>query len=51
MSERHLKDGRRPSSGHVDAGDAGYSERPKHRHVNMIAIRGRISRTSTGADA
>ncbi|MEU1404931.1 amino acid permease [Streptomyces sp. NPDC005728] len=46
MSEQHLKDETRPSSGHVadhvDAGDAGYSKSLKHRHVNMIAIGGAI---------
>ncbi|WP_318205068.1 amino acid permease [Streptomyces sp. SCL15-4] len=42
MSEQHLEDDTRPSSGHVDAGDAGYSKGLKHRHVNMIAIGGAI---------
>ncbi|MFF9020378.1 amino acid permease [Streptomyces eurythermus] len=42
MSEQHLKDETRPSTGHVDAGDAGYSKGLKHRHVNMIAIGGAI---------
>ncbi|MDT0464888.1 amino acid permease [Streptomyces gibsoniae] len=42
MSEQHLKDETRPSSQHVDAGDAGYSKSLKSRHVNMIAIGGAI---------
>lgn len=42
MSERHLKEETRPASGHVDAGDAGYSKALKSRHVNMIAIGGAI---------
>ncbi|MEU0005651.1 amino acid permease [Streptomyces sp. NPDC006314] len=42
MSEQHLEDGTRASSGHVDAGDAGYSKGLKHRHVNMIAVGGAV---------
>ncbi|MFJ8357299.1 amino acid permease [Streptomyces sp. NPDC093984] len=42
MSEQHLKEETRPSSGHVDAGDAGYRKSLKSRHVNMIAIGGAI---------
>jgi len=42
VSEQFLKDETRPSSPHVDAGDAGYSKSLKSRHVNMIAIGGAI---------
>ncbi|MEY9989003.1 hypothetical protein ABIE67_001035 [Streptomyces sp. V4I8] len=42
MSEQHLEEETRPQSGHVDAGDLGYSKSLKSRHVNMIAIGGAI---------
>ncbi|AXE28261.1 L-asparagine permease (plasmid) [Streptomyces globosus] len=42
MSEQFLKDEKRPSTRHVDAGDAGYSKSLQPRHVNMIAIGGAI---------
>ncbi|AUG78326.1 L-asparagine permease [Kitasatospora sp. MMS16-BH015] len=47
MSEQSLQEesaqaDTRTSSGHVDAGDAGYSKSLKSRHVNMIAIGGAI---------
>ncbi|MCW7942855.1 L-asparagine permease [Streptomyces hygroscopicus] len=47
MSEQYLQEESRQaeirtSSGHVDAGDAGYSKSLKSRHVNMIAIGGAI---------
>ncbi|MFI6150946.1 amino acid permease [Streptomyces sp. NPDC051109] len=42
MSEQFLKDEKRPTTHHVDAGDAGYSKSLKPRHVNMIAIGGAI---------
>ncbi|GAA3283551.1 amino acid permease [Streptomyces lavendulae] len=42
MSEQFLKDEKRPTTRHVDAGDTGYSKSLKPRHVNMIAIGGAI---------
>lgn len=42
MSEQSLRDDVQKRSGHVDAGDAGYSKSLKSRHVNMIAIGGAI---------
>ncbi|MFD7337902.1 amino acid permease [Streptomyces violascens] len=47
MSEQSLQEESsqadiRTSSGHVDAGDAGYRKSLKSRHVNMIAIGGAI---------
>ncbi|MFE9632724.1 amino acid permease [Streptomyces sp. NPDC006463] len=42
MSEQFLKDEKRPTARHVDAGDTGYSKSLKPRHVNMIAIGGAI---------
>ncbi|MEW2413029.1 amino acid permease [Streptomyces sp. NPDC046866] len=42
MSEQFLKDEKRPTIRHVDAGDTGYSKSLKPRHVNMIAIGGAI---------
>ncbi|MGW0749145.1 amino acid permease [Streptomyces sp. NPDC002587] len=42
MSEQILKDEKRPTTRHVDAGDSGYSKSLKPRHVNMIAIGGAI---------
>ncbi|MCA6095939.1 amino acid permease [Streptomyces sp. SCA3-4] len=42
MSEQFLKDDKRPTTRHVDAGDTGYSKSLKPRHVNMIAIGGAI---------
>ncbi|MCX5588365.1 amino acid permease [Streptomyces erythrochromogenes] len=42
MSEQFLKDEKRPTTRHVDAGDTGYSKTLKPRHVNMIAIGGAI---------
>ncbi|MGW3289344.1 amino acid permease [Streptomyces sp. NPDC001002] len=42
MSEQSLHDGVQKRSGHVDAGDEGYSKTLKSRHINMIAIGGAI---------
>ncbi|MFI0915530.1 amino acid permease [Streptomyces abikoensis] len=42
MSEQFLKDEKRPTARHIDAGDTGYSKTLKPRHVNMIAIGGAI---------
>ncbi|WP_326586894.1 amino acid permease [Streptomyces sp. NBC_01294] len=42
MSEQFLKDEKRPTTRHVDAGDTGYSKSLTPRHVNMIAIGGAI---------
>ncbi|MFJ4787248.1 amino acid permease [Streptomyces sp. NPDC088794] len=42
MSEQSLHDGTQKRSGHVDAGDEGYSKTLKSRHINMIAIGGAI---------
>ncbi|MFJ6084621.1 amino acid permease [Streptomyces sp. NPDC092369] len=42
MSEQSLYDGVQKRSGHVDAGDEGYSKTLKSRHINMIAIGGAI---------
>ncbi|MDO0930852.1 hypothetical protein QQY66_03875 [Streptomyces sp. DG2A-72] len=40
MSEQSLHDGLQKRSGHVDAGDEGYSKSLKSRHVNMMAVNG-----------
>jgi L-asparagine permease len=42
MSEQSLREDVQKRSGHVDAGDEGYSKSLTSRHVNMIAIGGAI---------